>query len=116
MASDWKDALAALAQSGNLPEGNESSYTENAADTDGPADNTKLLRILIDRKGRKGKTATIIEGFECDDDRLQQVAKTLKQKLGTGGSARDGEILVQGDRRKDIAPILNDLGYKTKII
>lgn len=111
MALDWKDALGALKDSGNIP----------VDDTPDPEPQTQTetrqktpLHVLIDRKGRKGKTATIIEGFTGSDEALMQLAKTLKQRLGTGGSARDCEILIQGDRKSDVISILQSLGFKTK--
>lgn len=112
MAIDWKDALSALKDSGNIP-------TDNTPDTTpqqngGASKKQTSLHVLIDRKGRKGKTATIIEGFSGSDEELQLLAKTLKQRLGTGGSARGGEILIQGERKNDVIQILNSLGYKTK--
>ena len=72
------------------------------------------LHVVIDNKGRKGKSATIVEGFEGGDESLQELARTLKQRLATGGSARGGEILIQGNRRDDVITILKELGYKVK--
>ena len=112
MASDWKDALGALLDSGDIPV-DDTPIPEN----DGPSAQTVQkapLSVIVDRKGRKGKTATIIEGFLGTDEELERLARTLKQKLGTGGSTRDGEILIQGERRKEAAAILASLGYKTK--
>ena len=109
---DWKDALSQLKDSGNIPVDNTPDPLPEEQNHDAPQKTP--LRILIDRKGRKGKTATIVEGFTGSDDQLQLLAKTLKQRLGTGGSARDGEILIQGDRKENVAEILQSLGYKTK--
>ncbi len=113
MAIDWKDALSALKDSGNIPVDNTPDIAATPDDSDKKVQRTPL-HVVIDRKGRKGKTATIIEGFTGDDNELEQLAKTLKQKLGTGGSVRDGEILIQGDRKADVISLLNGLGYKTK--
>ncbi|MDE5881649.1 MAG: translation initiation factor [Muribaculaceae bacterium] len=112
MAIDWKDALSALKDSGNIPVDNTPDSTPTTTDKDAPQ--ASPLRVVIDRKGRKGKTATIIEGFSGSDEQLEQLAKTLKQRLGTGGSARGGEILIQGDRKNDVITLLKSLGYKTK--
>jgi len=69
------------------------------------------LRVSIERKGRGGKTATIVKGFVGSDDDLQALAKQLKTKCGTGGSAKDGEIIIQGEIKDKIVSILQTLGY-----
>ena len=71
---------------------------------------------MLERKGRGGKQATIITGFTCDDEALKQVASTLKRALGVGGSARGGEILIQGDFRQRVLDELTALGFKARII
>lgn len=109
---DWKEAL--LAQSKQMgieptPEAPEASAAPDEAE-----DNAYLkqrINIVMEKKGRGGKTATIIEGFTCSPARLAEIARSLKQHLGTGGSARGGEILVQGDRRADCAAFLKKLGF-----
>ena len=77
---------------------------------------TGRLDIVLERKGRAGKTATIITGFTVSDDAVADIAAQLKRSLGTGGSARGGEILIQGDRRKDVLARLTALGLKARII
>lgn len=74
----------------------------------------QLLEVLLEKKGRGGKTAVIICGFIGSDEDLKDLAKTLKAKCGVGGSARDGEILIQGDVRDKVMDLLNGMGYKTK--
>ncbi|WP_140938056.1 translation initiation factor [Sphingobacterium lumbrici] len=74
------------------------------------------LRVLLDRKARKGKIVTLVEGFVGKEDDLVNLAKTLKQKCGVGGSAKDGEILIQGDFKQKIFDILLQMGYKVKSI
>ena len=108
---DWKDALAALGASGTLPEGEETAQEETLTQGKTGSQGGKL-HIELDRKGRKGKTATIIYGFTGNDEEVAETAKTLKQKIGVGGSSRGGEILPQGDWRDRAAEILRDLGYK----
>lgn len=76
--------------------------------------NDQLLEVLLEKKGRGGKTAVIICGFVGRDDDLKDLSKTLKSKCGVGGSARDGEILIQGDVRDKVIELLNGMGYKTK--
>ncbi|MBD1429294.1 translation initiation factor [Sphingobacterium litopenaei] len=78
--------------------------------------NRQKLKVLLDKKSRKGKVVTIVEGFVGDDDDLQTLAKTLKQKCGVGGSAKDGEILIQGDFKQKIYDLLKSLEYQVKIV
>ncbi|MDR0693864.1 MAG: translation initiation factor [Prevotellaceae bacterium] len=72
------------------------------------------LVVTIDRRRRAGKQVTLVSGFVgCDDD-LQTLAKTLKTQCGVGGTAKDGEILLQGDFRDRLVTLLNAAGYKAK--
>lgn len=73
------------------------------------------LYVSIDRKSRKGKEVTLVEGFVGSDDGLKDLAKTLKSKCGVGGSAKDGEILIQGNHKPKVASLLEDMGYKVKL-
>lgn len=70
------------------------------------------LRIRLDTKQRAGKAVTLIEGFSGKDDDLQDLGKKLKTFCGTGGSAKDGEIIVQGDHRDKVLQWLLKQGYK----
>ena len=92
----------------------------DAAPVEGAVDSNAVekarLDVLLDRKGRKGKDATIVAGFTVDDDAVAALAARLKQKLGTGGSARGGEILIQGDKRRQVAELLSAWGYKSRVI
>lgn len=72
------------------------------------------LRIWLEKNHRGGKIATVIKGFVGTDDDLEKLGKTLKQKCGTGGSAKDGEIIIQGDHRDKIYDLLIKDGYKCK--
>jgi translation initiation factor 1 len=72
------------------------------------------LRVMIDRKNRGGKEATLITGFIGSQDDLNQLAKGLKNKCGVGGSAKDGEIIIQGALADKVLQLLLQMGYKAK--
>lgn len=107
--NDWQSALGALLDSGNLPEGKTTS--QDSAEKESKPVRDKLV-ISYERKGRAGKEATIISGFTLPHEEVAAIASTLKSKLGTGGSARGGEILIQGDRRDKVKELLRGMGYK----
>lgn len=105
---DWKDALKNLQASGTVPVDD----TPDPAPSPGPSLQKEKLHIAVEKKGRGGKTATIVYGFAGSDSELQALASTLRKRLGTGGSARGGEILLQGNRQEDAARALRELGFK----
>ena len=73
------------------------------------------IRIQRETKGRKGKTVTTVIGFDPDDQALKALAKDLKQHCGTGGSVKDGMIIIQGDHRDAVKGFLEGQGFKVKI-
>ena len=112
-SGDWRDSLAAMMSSlGPLED--EGVNTDIVEQPSAPAQSR--LDIVYERKGRAGKPATIITGFTVSDDEVAALASRLKKSIGTGGSARGGEILVQGDRRQDVLRLLTSWGYKARII
>lgn len=76
--------------------------------------NQQKLEAHLDKKNRGGKVATIIKGFEGSDDDLKSLGKQLKTLCGVGGSAKDGEIIIQGNLRDKIMDFLVKEGYKVK--
>ncbi|MBW4636043.1 MAG: translation initiation factor [Iphinoe sp. HA4291-MV1] len=72
-------------------------------------------RVQATRAGRKGKTVTVIRGFQSKPETLQALLKQLKTQCGTGGTVKDNEIEIQGDHKQKIVEILTKLGYKAKI-
>lgn len=69
------------------------------------------LRVRLETKHRGGKAATVVDAFVGKDEDLQALGKTLKNVCGTGGSAKDGEIIVQGDQREKVLQWLLKNGY-----
>ena len=76
----------------------------------------QIAGILRDRKGRGGKTVTVIRDLQLSSEDIKELARDLKQTCGTGGTVKDGIIEIQGDHREKIAARLRVLGYKTKFI
>lgn len=72
------------------------------------------LRVWLEKNHRGGKIATVIKGFIGKSSDLEALAKTIKAKCGTGGSAKDGEIIIQGDHREKIMTLLSVMKYKAK--
>lgn len=113
MANKKLNSLSALVYSTD-PNFKTEEETSNA-ETLSPSD--QQLKIRLDKKHRAGKAVTLVEGFEGTEPDMQELGKKLKSFCGTGGSVKDGEIIVQGDNRGKILQWLINNGYKAaKII
>jgi translation initiation factor 1 len=110
MPKDWKDRL------GTVYSTNPDFQYEHDADQEHETleSGKQDLRVQLDKKQRNGKKATLITGFVGTDNDLKELAKLLKTKCGVGGSAKDGEILIQGDFCNKVIDILKSSGYKVK--
>lgn len=108
--NDWKKRLGVVFSTNP-----DFKYEEEAEQEPATIEPSKQNLIVgIDRKGRAGKQVTLITGFVGTSDDLAELGRTLKVKCGVGGSAKDGEITIQGDFRNRIVAILKDMGYKAK--
>lgn len=87
-------------------------YDDDAEETLPPEE--QKLRVSLDKKARRGKQVSLVTGFVGTEDDLKALSKLLKNKCGVGGSAKDGEIIIQGDVRQKIKDILTKEGYKVK--
>lgn len=87
-------------------------YDDGQPEIETLAPERQKLRVNIERHHRGGKTVTLVTGFVGIDDDLQALGKVLKTKCGTGGSAKDGEIIIQGENKEKIVALLQSMGYK----
>lgn len=113
---DWKAALGAAF---NYTPEDTATEPEETAET--PADalaeqGKQMLNVMLDKHSRNGKRVTLVTDFVGSDEALKQLAKELKQHCGVGGSARGGEILIQGDFRDKVLTFLKAHGFKARII
>lgn len=110
MAQDWKDRLGVVFSTNQ-----EFDYTNNENEEEDtlPA-KQQDLRVLLDKKKRKGKAVTLVTGFIGSNDDLKELGKMLKSKCGVGGTVKDGEVLIQGDFRDKVLDLLTKAGYKAK--
>ena len=108
--SDWKERLGMVYSTNpNF----EYTTTQDEEPTTLPPQQQNL-RVWLDRKHRGGKTVTLVKGFVGTDDDLTELGRMLKSKCGVGGSAKDGEIIIQGDHRDRVVDLLTQAGYKCK--
>ncbi|WP_300697989.1 translation initiation factor [uncultured Bacteroides sp.] len=105
--NDWKERL-------NVVYSTNPDYhyeTENEEEESTLMLSQQKLRVQLDRKNRGGKVVTLVTGFIGTEDDLKELGKLLKSKCGVGGSAKDGEIIVQGDFKQKVVDLLKKEGY-----
>ena len=108
--NDWKKRLGVVFSTN--PDFRYEEEAEVQQETLEPS--KQNLIVSIDRKGRAGKQVTLVTGFIGSDDDLADLGRALKVKCGVGGSAKDGEIAIQGDFRDRVVTLLKDMGYRAK--
>ena len=106
--SDWKNRLGVLYSTNP-----DFEYTTSkVAEPETLPAAEQRLRLSLSKKQRGGKEVTLITGFIGSSADLEVLGKTLRQRCGVGGSAKDGEIIIQGDQRPKLLTILHSLGYR----
>ena len=109
--SDWKKRLG-IVYSTN-PDF-EYVHDDGISEQETLSPQQQKLIVRIDRRQRAGKQVSLIEGFVGTQEDLAALARTLKTRCGTGGTAKDGEITIQGDFRDKLVGILTEMGYKAR--
>ena len=109
--NDWKQRLGVVYSTDP-----DFKYTAASSDDalETPEPSRQKLIVGIDRRARAGKQVTLVSGFVGKDEDLKALGRSLKVKLGVGGTAKDGEITIQGDFRDKVTAILCEMGYKAK--
>lgn len=110
MENDWKKRLG-MVYSTNP----DFEYdTGEKEETGTPEPRLQQLYVSLDKKNRKGKKVTLVEGFAGNSRDLKDLARELKSSCGVGGSVLDNQILIQGDFRERVTTLLQNKGYKVK--
>lgn len=110
MENDWKKRLGVVYSTD--PNFRYEQEAEPEVETLEPS--KQNLIVAIDRRARAGKQVTLVKGFVGSEDDLATLGKTLKVKCGVGGTAKDGEITLQGDLRDKVVALLQSMGYRAK--
>ncbi len=110
MANDWKDRLGVVFSTN--PDFKFENDSQDEQETLPPG--KQNLKVQLDKKKRAGKSVTLVTGFSGTEADLNALGKLLKTKCGVGGTAKDGEILIQGDFVVRVMDILKNEGYKVK--
>ena len=105
--NDWKDRLNVVYSTN--PDFQYSYNEENETQT--LEKDRQKLRVGIEKKGRGGKTVTVVKGFVGTEEDLKELARLLKNRCGVGGAAKGGEILIQGELKPRIIELLKAEGY-----
>ena len=108
--NDWKQRLGVVYSTN--PDFKYEQEAEPEEETLPPS--KQRLVVTIDRRCRAGKQVTLVTGFKGSEDDLKELGRTLKVKCGVGGTAKDGEITIQGDLRDKVTEILVSMGYNAK--
>ena len=108
--NDWKSRLNVVYSTN--PDFEYETRSEKQPETLPPAQQN--LRVWLDRKARAGKQVTLVKGFVGSEDDLKELGRLLKSKCGVGGTAKEGEIIIQGDFRDRVVDILVKAGYRAK--
>lgn len=108
--NDWKQRLGVVYSTNPDFKYEQESVTEEET----LAPEKQKLTVSIDRRCRAGKQVTLVSGFVGSESDLKELGKTLKVKCGVGGTAKDGEITIQGDLRDKVTALLCDMGYRAK--
>lgn len=106
--NDWKDRLNVVYSTN--PDFKYEEIEDEEAGTN-IKKNQQKLRVCLDRKQRGGKVVTLVTGYMGHEDELKELGKLLKSKCGSGGSVKDGEIIIQGDFKQRIIDLLIGEGY-----
>ena len=97
------------------PEAARTLREEGKLDAPGDVEPSKqTIRVAVDRKRRAGKTVTVASGFQHTPESLARLATALKKRCGSGGTAKDAEIEIQGDHVATVAAELQKLGYRVR--
>lgn len=108
--NDWKQRLGVVYSTNPDFKYEQESVTEDET----LAPKKQKLTVSIDRRCRAGKQVTLVSGFVGSESDLKELGKTLKVKCGVGGTAKDGEITIQGDLRDKVTALLCTMGYRAK--
>ena len=108
--NDWKDRLGVVYSTSD-----KFSYDyDNDAEAETLSASAQKLVVSLDKKQRGGKQVTLVTGFIGLEDDLKKLGKMLKTKCGVGGSAKNDEIIIQGDFRNRVKELLLKEGYKVR--